>query len=95
MNTFLGAATELSPEDIDPKVIGAARVTYIEGYQWDTAQAKAAIRKASKEARAAGRQVALSLSIPLWWNGTAPISSSSSATGSTSCSATKRKSAAW
>jgi sugar/nucleoside kinase (ribokinase family) len=64
MNTFLGASTELSPEDIDPKVIGGAYVTYIEGYQWDTAQAKAAIRKASTAARAAKRQVALSLSDP-------------------------------
>jgi sugar/nucleoside kinase (ribokinase family) len=64
MNTFLGAATELGPDDIDAKVIAGARVTYIEGYQWDTERAKTAIRKASKEARAAGRQVALSLSDP-------------------------------
>ncbi|TAK99811.1 MAG: adenosine kinase [Rhodospirillaceae bacterium] len=64
MNTYLGASTELSPDDIDPKLIAAAHLTYIEGYQWDAPGAKAAIRKASKAARAAGRQVALSLSDP-------------------------------
>jgi sugar/nucleoside kinase (ribokinase family) len=64
MNTYLGACTELTPEDIDPAIVAAARVTYIEGYQWDTPHAKAAIRKAGTAARAAGRQVALSLSDP-------------------------------
>jgi len=64
MNTYLGASTELSEDDIDPKVIGGARVVYIEGYQWDTPKAKAAIRKASAAAHAAGRHVALSLSDP-------------------------------
>jgi sugar/nucleoside kinase (ribokinase family) len=64
MNTFLGACTEMGPEDIDEKKIADAHVLYIEGYQWDTPQAKAAIRKATKAAKAAGRQVALSLSDP-------------------------------
>lgn len=64
MNTFLGACTEIGPEDIDEGKIAAAHVTYIEGYQWDTPQAKAAIRKATKAAKGAGRQVALSLSDP-------------------------------
>ena len=64
MNTYLGACTELGPEDIDEKNIADAHVLYIEGYQWDTPQAKAAIRKATKAAKSAGRQVALSLSDP-------------------------------
>jgi sugar/nucleoside kinase (ribokinase family) len=64
MNTFLGASTELSPTDIDERHIKAANVTYIEGYQWDTPQAKAAIRKACTAAKGAKRQVALSLSDP-------------------------------
>ena len=64
MNTHLGACTELVAEDIDDAVIASSRVMYIEGYQWDTPDAKAAIRKATKAAKAAGRQVALSLSDP-------------------------------
>jgi len=64
MNTFLGASTELTAADINPEVIAASRVTYIEGYQWDTPDAKAAIRKASAAAKAAGRHVSLSLSDP-------------------------------
>jgi sugar/nucleoside kinase (ribokinase family) len=64
MNTFLGACTELTPADIDAKRIADARITYIEGYQWDTPQAKEAIRKACQAAKGAKRQVALSLSDP-------------------------------
>jgi sugar/nucleoside kinase (ribokinase family) len=64
MNTYLGACTELAAEDIDEAMIAASRVTYIEGYQWDTPDAKAAIRKATKAAKSAGNQVALSLSDP-------------------------------
>ena len=64
MNTYLGACTELGPEDIDETRIAAAHVTYIEGYQWDTPKAKAAIRKACQAAKGAKRQVALSLSDP-------------------------------
>ncbi|MCB2106971.1 MAG: adenosine kinase [Rhodobacteraceae bacterium] len=64
MNTYLGACTELGPDDIDGKLLADAHVTYIEGYQWDTPRAKQAIRKACKAARDAGRKVALSLSDP-------------------------------
>ncbi len=64
MNTFLGACTELGPADIDQNMIASAHVTYIEGYQWDTPQAKEAIRKACATAKSAGRKVALSLSDP-------------------------------
>ena len=64
MNTHLGASTTLGPDDIDEARVAAARVIYIEGYQWDTPQAKEAIRKASRAAKGAGRQVALSLSDP-------------------------------
>jgi sugar/nucleoside kinase (ribokinase family) len=64
MNTYLGACTELGPDDIDAALIAAADVTYIEGYQWDTPQAKQAIRKAAGAAKRAGRKVALTLSDP-------------------------------
>jgi sugar/nucleoside kinase (ribokinase family) len=62
MNTFLGIAALLEPDDIDADLIAASRVTYCEGYLWDVDIAKAAIRTAMDAAHAAGRRVALSLS---------------------------------
>src|SRR5690606_21321646 len=35
MNTFLGAAQDLHPRDIDADAIAAAQITYLEGYLWD------------------------------------------------------------
>jgi sugar/nucleoside kinase (ribokinase family) len=64
MNTYLGACIELSPEDIDPAMIGRAKVTYLEGYLWDPPAAKQAFLKAARIAHEAGRKVALSLSDP-------------------------------
>src|SRR5271155_1949706 len=64
MNTYLGACVELGPADIDPDVIAAAQITYLEGYLFDPPQAQEAFRKAAAVAHAAGRQVALSLSDP-------------------------------
>jgi sugar/nucleoside kinase (ribokinase family) len=62
MNTYLGAAQLLSPPDVDPETVGAARITYLEGYLWDRPLAKDAFRKAAREAHRAGRQVSLTLS---------------------------------
>ena len=62
MNTYLGAAQDLSPADIDPAEIAAAKIVYLEGYLWDPKEAKNAFMKASKIAHEAGRQVALTLS---------------------------------
>jgi sugar/nucleoside kinase (ribokinase family) len=62
MNTFLGACVELGPEDIDPALIAAAEVTYLEGYLFDPPRAKAAFQKAADIAHAAGRKVSLTLS---------------------------------
>jgi sugar/nucleoside kinase (ribokinase family) len=64
MNTYLGACADLGPADIDPDVIAAARITYLEGYLFDPPQAQEAFRKAAAIAHAGGRQVALSLSDP-------------------------------
>ena len=64
MQTYLGACVELGPDDIDPAVIAAAKVTYLEGYLWDPPLAKEAFRKAAAIAHDAGRKVALSLSDP-------------------------------
>ncbi len=62
MNTYLGACQMLSPADIDPAVVGAAAITYLEGYLWDPPQAKEAFRHAAKIAHQAGRKVSLTLS---------------------------------
>jgi adenosine kinase len=62
MNTFLGAAQDLHPKDIDADAIAAARITYLEGYLWDPPHAKEAFLKAATIAHGAGRDVALTLS---------------------------------
>ena len=62
MNTYLGAAQNLSPADLDEKQIAAAGIIYLEGYLWDPPKAKDAFRKAAEIAHRAGRTVALTLS---------------------------------
>ncbi|MEA2866383.1 MAG: hypothetical protein QOE39_1098 [Bradyrhizobium sp.] len=62
MNTYLGAAQELMPSDIDAAQIAASTIIYLEGYLWDPKSAKEAFVKASTIAHGAGRQVALTLS---------------------------------
>jgi sugar/nucleoside kinase (ribokinase family) len=62
MNTYLGAAQNLYPADVDAGMIAASAITYLEGYLWDPPHAKEAFRKAAKIAHDAGRQVALTLS---------------------------------
>jgi adenosine kinase len=62
MNTFLGAAQDLHPNDIDPDAVAAAQVVYLEGYLWDPPHAKEAFVKAAKIAHGADRDVALTLS---------------------------------
>lgn len=62
MNTYLGACQNLTVADIDPDVVAAAKITYLEGYLWDPLEAKDAFRAAAKIAHDAGRRVALTLS---------------------------------
>src|ERR1700736_2271943 len=62
MNTYLGAAQELTPADIDAAQIAASGIIYLEGYLWDPKTAKDAFVKASTIPHGAGRQVALTLS---------------------------------
>src|SRR6202051_600543 len=62
MNTYLGAAQELTPDDIDAAQVAASAILYLEGYLWDPKSAKEAFVKASTIAHEAGRQVALTLS---------------------------------
>ncbi|MFO7929394.1 MAG: adenosine kinase [Candidatus Humimicrobiaceae bacterium] len=62
MNTCLGIAGKLCCDDIDSKLIENARVVYLEGYLWDSREAKEAFLKAIKIAKKSGGKTALSLS---------------------------------
>jgi adenosine kinase len=62
MNTYLGAAQNLSPDDVPAETIASARITYLEGYLWDPKDAKDAFLKAAAIAHDAKREVALTLS---------------------------------
>jgi len=62
MNTYLGASSLLGPDHLDLDLVGAAKVTFLEGYLFDRDEAKAAYRAATRAAHDAGREVALSLS---------------------------------
>ena len=62
MCTFLGAASRLGVDDIDPGLIGASAIVYLEGYLFDPAPARAAFEAAAAAAHAAGRRVAITLS---------------------------------
>src|SRR5260370_3575959 len=62
MNTYLGAAQDLTPDDIDAGEIAASAIVYLEGYLWDPKNAKDAFVKASTIAHGACRQVALTMS---------------------------------
>lgn len=62
MNTHLGACVEFGPEDVDPAVVAASRVTYFEGYLWDPPRAKDAILECARIAHANGREVSMTLS---------------------------------
>jgi sugar/nucleoside kinase (ribokinase family) len=64
MNTFLGIAALLGPDDIDADLIARSAVVYAEGYLWDPPDAKKAIVKAMETARATGARSAFSLSDP-------------------------------
>lgn len=62
MNTFLGAAQYLPTAAIDEETIANAKILYLEGYLWDPAEPRAAMRRAIDYARKAGNRVALTLS---------------------------------
>ncbi len=62
MCTYLGAANQLIPADVDAKVIEAASIVYLEGYLFDPEDARRAFAKAAGLAHGAGRRIALTLS---------------------------------
>ncbi|MGI0524079.1 adenosine kinase [Rhizobium giardinii] len=64
MNTYLGACHQLTEADIDEHQIGAATITFMEGFLWDPPEAKKAFLKAAHYAHKHGRTVAFTLSDP-------------------------------
>ena len=62
MCTYLGASVGLDPADLDLEMVAQAKLLYLEGYLWDSEEAKSAFIAAAEVARAHGGEVALSLS---------------------------------
>lgn len=62
MNTYLGACTELSVEDISPDTVASPKAVLLEGYVWDCPEGPALARKAIDIASQQGAAIALSLS---------------------------------
>ena len=62
MCTFLGAANQLGPGDVDAALIADSAIVYLEGYLFDPAPARAAFERAAEVAHAAERKVAITLS---------------------------------
>ena len=62
MQTYLGATTQLGPEDVNMDYITSSKVLYLEGYLWDQPRAKTAMREAAVKAQEAGMKVSLTLS---------------------------------
>jgi sugar/nucleoside kinase (ribokinase family) len=62
MQTYLGATTQLGPEDVNMGYIGSSKVVYLEGYLWDQPRAKTAMKNAALEAKRTGAKVSLTLS---------------------------------
>ncbi len=62
MQTFLGACTQLGPEDINLEHVSSSKVVYMEGYLWDLPRAKQAMLDAAMKAKENGVKVSLTLS---------------------------------
>ena len=62
MSTYLGAAVEFGPEDIQPEIIAHSQVTYLEGYLFDPPPAKEAFHRAAKIAHESKHLLSLTLS---------------------------------
>jgi sugar/nucleoside kinase (ribokinase family) len=64
MNTFLGVAADVSPEDIDREAIRESQYLYLEGYLVTGENSKSAAKFAQERARSSNTRVAISLSDP-------------------------------
>ena len=62
MSTYLGAAVDFGPDDVDAKIVQASAITYLEGYLFDKPMAQKAFGKAARLAHEAGRKVSMTLS---------------------------------
>lgn len=62
LQTFLGGAGEVGPDDIDDTQVRRAQYTYFEGYLWDSLSARMAYIRAAGIAHAAGKKTAMTLS---------------------------------
>lgn len=62
MLTHLGAAVELRSQDLNAEIIAEAKVTYIEGYLWDSLTARKASLDAIRIAKTNQRQTAFTFS---------------------------------
>lgn len=62
MNTFRGAAHELTAGALDPEQIRTAAILYLEAYLWRSKGPRAAMDEAMRIAHEAGRKVAFTLS---------------------------------
>ncbi|MDB5506033.1 MAG: carbohydrate kinase [Devosia sp.] len=68
LNTYLGACQQLTEADIIEDEIGAAGITYMEGYLWDPLEAKKAFVRAAHYAHKHERAAAITLSDPFCVN---------------------------
>ena len=68
MNTYLGACHQLTTADVKEDEIGAAVVTYMEGFLWDPPEAKKAFVTAAHYAHKNERATAFTLSDPFCVN---------------------------
>ena len=66
MATHLGVAGELSAADVDEDLVHGASITYVEGYLVGLPSRRIGPDRGGKAAHRAGRQVALTLSDPMW-----------------------------
>jgi sugar/nucleoside kinase (ribokinase family) len=62
MNTFRGAAHELTVDALDPDQIRQSAILYLEAYLWRSKGPRAAMEEAMRIAHSAGRKVAFTLS---------------------------------
>ena len=92
MGTYLGAASTLTVAGVSTPFVERAAVVLLEGYLWDVAAAKEAMRHAAAIAHEADGRSPCRCRIRSASNDTSANSSTSSSTTSTSCWGTKRRS---
>lgn len=64
MSTFLGASVGLVADDLDTEMLGRANWLYLEGYLFDTPEAKAAYARAIWATKKGGGKTSITLSDP-------------------------------